>query len=29
MYQEALIFIVARDNIYRFVHWSKELQSDW
>ena len=29
MYQEALIFIVSRDNIYRFVHLSKEIQSDW
>ena len=25
MYQETLIFIVSRDNIYRFVHWSKEI----
>ena len=24
-----LLFLVSRDNIYRFVHWSKEMQSDW
>ena len=29
MYQETFIFLVLRDNIYRFVHWSKEMQSDW